>query len=110
MKREEICECYNLPEWIVNEYENYDFLPKRTQYDENDLNQLSMMMTLYELDFDRNEIKQYMKLAAEGKDTSEQRIWMLKEKRNESLNEIHKKEEQLMKLDVLWHRIQKEEE
>ena len=51
-----------------------------------------------------------MKLAAEGKDTSEQRIWMLKEKRNESLNEIHKKEEQLMKLDVLWHRIQKEEE
>ena len=52
-------------------------------------------------------MKKYMQLLLKGKSTEKERLKMLGEKRNGTLDEIHFKEKQLDRLDYLRFEIQK---
>ncbi len=103
---------YNIPLDILREYESWglcDTVKKVMgdwQYDDQDIERLSMIMTLHDIGFDRNEVEIYMRLLLEGKSTEAQRLNMLNKRRNMALDEIHFKEMQLDRLDYLRHKIQ----
>ena len=73
------------------------------QYDETDFERLSLIMTLYGLDFTVEEIKKYMKLSL-GKN---EREWLklLNKKRKGILDEVHLKEKQLSRIDYLRYEM-----
>ena len=73
------------------------------QYDETDFERLSLIMTLYGLDFTVEEIKKYMKLSLE----KNEREWLklLNKKRKGILDEVHLKEKQLSKIDYLRYEM-----
>ena len=73
------------------------------QYDETDIERLSLIMMLYGLDFTVEEIKKYMKLSL-GKN---EREWLklLNKKRKGILDEVHLKEKQLSRIDYLRYEM-----
>jgi len=99
---------YNIPMNILKKYDKWELYGVTTiehQYDDVDLKRLSMMMTLYDIGFKNKEIKIYMSLLIDGKDTENEMIHILNQKRSSILNEIHFKEQQIDKLDYLRHKI-----
>ena len=78
------------------------------QYDDEDLERLSTIMTLHDIGFTAEEVENYMRLLLEQPDSDRQRLRMMEEKRKETLDEIHFRERQLQRLDYLRHEIQKE--
>lgn len=80
------------------------------QYDEEDIQRLSMIMTLHDIGFEKEEVETYMKLLLVGESTQQERMRMLNEKRNGTLDEIHFKEKQLDRLDYLRFEIKKASE
>ena len=76
-------------------------------YDEEDIQRLSMIMTLHDIGFEKEEVETYMKLLLTGKSTQQERMRMLNEKRNGTLDEIHFKEKQLERLDYLRYEMKK---
>lgn len=59
------------------------------QYDDTDLERLSMIMTLHDVGFGNDEIETYMKLLLEQEGAEAQRLRMLDQKRGRTLDEIH---------------------
>ena len=94
MTKQEASERYNIPIWLLDEYESWGLCQEvkkvmgSWQYDDSDLERLSMIMTLHE-----------------GDHTKELRMQMLTQKRDHALDEIHFKEAQLARLDYLRHSI-----
>ena len=84
MTIEEASKKYNIPIHILKEYESWGLCQEvkkvmgSWQYDETDLERLSLIMTLYDLDFSVEEIEKYMKLS-------------LKKNENECLKLLNKK-------------------
>ena len=113
MTIQEASERYNIPVKILNEYASWglcDAVKKVMgvwQYDEEDIQRLSMIMTLHDIGFEKEEVEIYMKLLLAGESTQQERIQMLNEKRNGTLDEIHFKERQLERLDYLRYEIRK---
>lgn len=107
----EASEKYNIPVDILNEYERWGLcsLDKKDtgdrQYDDTDLDRLSMIMTLHDIGFNSNEAERYMRLLLDGKDTENERLRMLNKLRNNALDEIHIKEKQLERMDYMRHKI-----
>lgn len=105
---------YRIPPHILDEYESWGLcgaLKKvmgAWQYDDEDLERLSTIMTLHDIGFTADEVETYMRLLLEQPDSDRQRLRMMEEKRNETLDEIHFHERQLQRLDYLRHEIQKE--
>lgn len=103
---------YNIPLDILKEYESWglcDAVKKvmgTWQYDDQDIERLSMIMTLHDIGFNKDEVKNYMCLLLEGKSTEAQRLHMLNKQRSTTLDEIHFREMQLDRLDYLRHKIQ----
>ncbi len=116
MTVQEASERYNIPIKILNEYESWglcDAVRKvmgAWQYDEEDIKRLSMIMTLHDIGFEKEEVETYMKLLLAGESTQQERMRMLNEKRNGTLDEIHFKEKQLDRLDYLRFEIKKASE
>ena len=83
----EASERYNIPLEILREYESWGLCGTvKTvmgvwQYDDTDLERLSMIMTLHDVGFENAEIETYMKLLLEQEGTEAQRLQMLDEKR-----------------------------
>ena len=75
------------------------------QYDDRDLELLSLIMTLHDIGFSTEEIETYMRLLLEGTHTDTARLQMLNRKRDAALDEIHFREKQLERLDYLRHEI-----
>ena len=75
------------------------------QYDDSDLERLSMIMTLHDLGFSNSEVETYMRLLLYGDHTEVQRLQMLNQRRACALDEIHFREAQLVRLDYLRHSI-----
>lgn len=104
---------YNIPIEILREYESWGLCSavKKVmgawQYDDQDLERLSLIMTLHDIGFNIEEVETYMKLVLKGESTEAERLRMLNERRNDALNEIHFKEMQLNRLDYLRHKIKK---
>ena len=114
MTRQEASEHYHIPVSILQEYERWGLCGAvkcvcgRWQYDDEDLERLSTVMTLHDIGFTAEEIERYMRLLLEQPDSEAQRLRMMEEKRNETLDEIHFHERQLQRLDYLRHEIQKD--
>lgn len=94
----EVSEKYNIPLKILREYERWELCGEAEgtrYYDDSDIERLSIIMTLYDTGFSDSETEEYMKLLMQGKSTSQQRLKMLNDKRDGTLDEIHFKEKQL---------------
>ena len=102
---------YKIPIEILKEYESWGLcssvkkVMSAWQYDDRDLERLSLIMTLHDIGFCTKEVETYMRLLLEGESTSEKRMRMLNKKRSSALDEIHFKERQLDRLDYLRHKI-----
>lgn len=115
MTIEEASKQYGIPIEILQEYERWGLCNEvkkvmgSWQYDDGDLERLSLIMTLHDIGFDPSEIETYMRLQEQG-NTNVQRMKMLDMKRGSTLDEIHFREQQLEKLDYLRYHIRKEQE
>lgn len=113
MTMKEASERYNIPIKILKEYESWGLcgavkkVMGAWQYDDQDFERLSMIMTLHGIGFDSEEAEIYMRLMLEGEDTQPQRIAMLNKKRGKTLDEIHFKEKQISSMDYLRYEMQK---
>ena len=111
MTKQEASERYNIPIWLLDEYESWGLCQEvkkvmgSWQYDDSDLERLSMIMTLHDVGFTVSEVEIYMRLLLEGEHTKAQRMQMLNRRRDHALDEIHFKEAQLARLDYLRHNI-----
>ena len=109
----EASERYNIPLEILREYESWGLcgavkkVMGAWQYDDIDLERLSLIMTLHDIGFATEEIENYMKLLVEGEDSDAARLQMLNQKRSNMLDEIHFREKQLDRLNYLRYEIQK---
>ncbi len=106
---------YSIPLEILREYESWGLcgtvkkVMGNWQYDDTDLERLSMIMTLHDVGFQNDEIETYMKLLLEHKGSEAQRLRMLDQKRGHTLDEIHFREKQLERLDYLRFHIRKQQ-
>lgn len=103
----EASERYKIPIKILQEYERWGLCGEVKKimgswhYDESDIERLSTIMTLHDIGFTNDEVEKYMRLLFEGESTERERLKMLNDKRNGTLDEIHFKERQLDRLDYL---------
>ena len=113
MTIKEASKTYGIPICVLQEYERWGLCGEvkkvmgAWQYDQTDIERLSLIMTLHDVGFTNEEIEQYMQLVLSDKDTSKERTEMLRKKRNGTLDEIHIKQEQLDRLDFLRFEITK---
>lgn len=113
MTKEEASRLYGIPSPILDEYEHWGLcgavkkVMGAWQYDDEDLERLSTIMTLHDIGFTAGEVETYMRLLLEQPDSDRLRLRMMEEKRNATLAEIHFHERQLQRLDYLRHEIQK---
>lgn len=104
---------YSIPLDVLREYERWGLCSTvkkvmgACQYDDQDIERLSMIMTLHDIGFSNDEVEKYMRLLLAGKSTEIQRLRMLNHRRSITLDEIHSKEMQLDRMDYLRHKIQK---
>lgn len=107
MTMNEVSERYKIPVKILKEYESWELcggIKKEMgswHYDDSDIERLSTIMTLHDIGFASEEIEKYMRLLAAGTSAETERIKILEEKRNGTLDEIHLKQQQLDRLDYL---------
>lgn len=116
MTIQEASERYKIPIKILREYESWGLCGavKKVmgdwQYDDQDLERLSMIMTLHDIGFTNEETEAYMCLLLRGGSTERERLRMLDEKRTAALDEIHFRERQLERMDYLRHQIRGSQE
>ena len=107
---------YNIPMEILRAYERWGLCSSvkkvmgAWQYDDQDLERLSVIMTLHDIGFTAEEVETYMRLSLEGYAADSQRLKMLNQKREQTLDQIHFKEKQMAYLDYLRYQIQKNQE
>ena len=110
MTMQEASERYHIPMHILQEYQRWGLcgavknVMSDWQYDDADLERLSIIMTLHDIGFTTEEVEAYMRLL-EQRHTEGERLAMLEEKRSAALDEIHFREKQLERLDYLRHEI-----
>lgn len=111
MTKQEASETYQIPIEILDEYESWGLCDSVKQvmgvwrYDDRDIERLSMIMTLHDIGFSKQEVADYMRLLLSERDTEAERLAMLNRKRNRDLDEIHFKETQLARIDYLRHQL-----
>ena len=116
MTIKEASERYNIPMEILREYEGWGLcgavkkVMGAWQYDDTDLEHLSIIMTLHDIGFSTEEVETYMRLLLEREDSDMARLRMLDQKRIAALDEIHFRERQLERLDYLRHELRKKTE
>ena len=115
MTKEEASRKYNIPLNILEEYERWELCPAvkkvmgNWHYDDSDLENLSLIMTLHDIGFNSDEIEMYMNLKLKSNDDRNLKmVKMLNEKRSVLLDEIHFKEKYLSRLDYLRYEIEKQ--
>ena len=113
MTQQEASERYSIPVSVLQEYESFGLrglakkAPGAWEYDDEDLERLSTIMTLHDIGFTAEEAETYMRLLLEQPDSDAKRLRMMEEKRKKTLEEIHFHEHQLERLDYLRHEIRK---
>ena len=75
------------------------------QYDQTDIERLSLILTLHDVGFTPEEVEHSMRLLLVGDSTKEERARMLKERRDGTLDEIHLRQQQLGRLDYLRYEL-----
>ena len=91
MTQQEASEHYNIPVSILQEYKSWglcDAVKKVMgvwQYDDEDQERLSIILTLHDIGFTTEEAETYMRLLREQPDSTKKRLRMMEEKRNKTL-------------------------
>ena len=104
MKKEDVNRIYSIPFSILDDYESLH-LTKQEEYDEEDIEKLSFILSLQKLHFAHEDIKIYMQLYLLGDQTKLQRIKILKRKRQQLLDHIHDTQKDLDALDCLLYKM-----
>lgn len=113
MTIDEVNRKYQIPKKILKEYESWGLcgavrkVMGNWQYDDQDLERLSLIMTLHDIGFRSEEVETYMHLVIEGDETQDERMRILDQKREKALDEIHFREKQLDRMDYLRYEIRK---
>ena len=105
----EVSERYRIPMEVLREYERWtaaEGIGPR-EYGDRDLERLGLLLTLYDIGFTRGEAERYLRLLLERPDAAGDRLRMLERRRCAALEEIHRREKQVERLDVLRRQIQK---
>ncbi|MGN0619486.1 MAG: hypothetical protein ACI4J7_10760, partial [Ruminiclostridium sp.] len=89
----------------LDEYE-----PQGQEYNDSDIERISIIMTLRDIGFKKEDIKVYLLLEQIGVSTLKERLEILEVKRSAILEEMHKKEKQLECLDYLRYKLKKSKE
>ena len=105
MTKQEVLQKYKVPASLLDKYEK---IKKCTSYTGKDIENISMIMKIYDVGFDDTDAKKYIDLFLSDEDTSEKRTAMLAKKRKCTLDEIHAKQKQLDGIDYLRYKIAKE--
>ena len=111
MTIQEASECCRIPLHILQEYERWGLcravkdVMGTWQYDQTDIERLSLILTLHDVGFAPEEVEHSMRLLLVGDSTKEERARMLKERRDGTLDEIHLRQQQLDRLDYLRHEL-----
>ena len=104
---------YRIPKKILKEYESWGLcsasMSSAGEYDDSDLERLSVMMTLHDIGFSPSEVETYMRLL-ENDGSGSARLRMQEKKRETALEDIHLRELKLERLDYLRHELRKEQE
>lgn len=111
MTIQEASERYRIPLHILQEYERWGLcravkdVMGTWQYDQTDIERLSLSLTLHDIGFTPKEVEHSMRLLLVGDSTKEERARMLKERRDGTLDEIHLRQQQLDRLDYLRYEL-----
>ena len=112
--KEEANKNYQIPMEILDEYEEWGWCgpvqqamaPR--QYDDRDVERLSLMMALHDIGLSAPEVERYMRLTLERAGTEQRRMDILNALREQTLDEIHLKEKQLERLDYLRYKLREQ--
>lgn len=113
---DEVSRRYQIPIKILKEYESWGGcnavkeVMGDWQYDGKDLERLSLIMTLHDIGFVKEDIEEYMTLMIQGVGTNNKRLRILEKKRAMLLDEIHFQEKKLNHLDYLRYEIKSMEQ
>lgn len=111
MTIQEASERYRIPLHILQEYERWGLcravkdVMGTWQYDQTDIERLSLILTLHDVGFTPEAVEHSMRLLRVGDSTKEERARMLKERRDGTLDEIHLRQQQLDRLDYLRYEL-----
>lgn len=75
------------------------------QYDDQDLERLSLIMALHDIGLSAPEVEKYMRLTLEENGTEQRRMNILNALRGRKLDEIHLRERQVERLDYLRYKL-----
>ena len=107
----QISERYHLPIALLQEYERWGLDSAKTPgawaYDQTDIDRLSMVLTLYEAGFTGEEAHRYMQLWLAGDPSADERLQLLRAKRDSTLEATHKSQQQLDRLDYLRYEMRR---
>lgn len=113
MTIDEASKQYEIPINILKEYQSWGLCSAvksvmgAWQYDDTDIERLSLIMTLHDIGFTNEEVEQYMRLVVAEDNTNEEQMQMLTRLRRKAMDEIHFKQKQLDRLDYLRYEIEK---
>lgn len=102
---------YKIPLSILREYERWGLcnavksVMGAWQYNEQDIERLSLIMTLHDVGFASDDVERYMRLLVSPRDTSKERLQMLQTLRGNLMDELHIKQKNVDRLDYLRHHI-----
>lgn len=111
MTVEEVIKQYKIPKKILDEYHSFGLCDAVREvmgdwkYDDEDLERLSMIMSLHDIGFSTEEVETYMKLLIAGTKTEPERMRMLNKKRASILDDIHFREKQVERMDYLRYEM-----
>jgi len=94
---------------VLSAYEHWNLSGEKAeddvrQYDDEDIQKLSLIITLTEAGLTKSQIECYMRLA-EKDSTENRRMELLNKQREQVLAQIHVLEQQIEKLDYLRYQI-----
>lgn len=116
MTIDEVCERYCIPKSMLEEYEKLGLCSSvkcvmgRWQYDDTDVERLSLIMTLHDVGFTNEEVERYMRLLLSDGNTRAERLKMLDKLRRMAVDELHFQQRKLDWLDYLRYQIRQHKE
>lgn len=108
MTSDEVCVRYQIPQDVMNAYESWQLRGAKGHkgmIETEDIEHLSMIVTLYAIGFTTAEVERYMRLLVSPKDTKKERMAMLEKIREQAMKDLHTKHEVVDQIDYLRYQI-----
>ena len=109
MTSKEAAEHLRLPEWLIRQYDSLGLgqgkQAGRREYDDEDIHNLGLMHTLYDLGFCDGEVCRYIRLQSGGRSRQREMLAMLGARRAALVDKIHRLERLICRLDYLRFRV-----